>query len=212
MADPAYYPPTQVSINCRSLLIVIVTGIVDMTVHPDEYEALGADTATSSMQTTPSASPTPGPTTAPETAAPQPGPSTFTESMVRAHGVTKDEQGGQSNVRFVAGTEDPKRIEDLRRQCVQHYLGITTSAYCYGYANDVDYDLTTVVWTPEFDESIYGQGRPCWITYGGQPIAGPPGTETMKTPLEYRTQGCPAKSASPTTHHRWPHRQQTRRL
>ncbi|WP_144377038.1 hypothetical protein [Rhodococcus pyridinivorans] len=172
-------------------LIVIVTGIVDMTVHPDEYEALGADTATSSKLATPSASPTAGPTAASETMTEQPGPVAFTESMVRAHGVTKDDQGGQSNVRFVAGTEDPKRIEDLRHQCVQHYLETTKSAYCYGYANDADYDLTTVEWTPDFDESIYGQGRPCWITYGGQPIAGPPGTETTKSALEYRTQRCP---------------------
>ncbi|AYA23513.1 hypothetical protein C6369_002530 [Rhodococcus rhodochrous] len=172
-------------------LVVIVTGIVDVAVHPGEYEAAGADTTTSSKQATPSASPTAGPTAAPETMTEQPGPIAFTESMVRAHGVTKDDQGGQSNVRFVAGTEDPERIEDLRRQCVQHYLETTKSAYCYGYANDADYGLTTVEWTPDFDESIYGQGRPCWITYGGQPIAGPPGTETTKSALEYRTQGCP---------------------
>lgn len=173
-------------------LVVIATGIADMAVHPDEFEALEADTATSSStQATPSASPTRDPTIAPETMAEQPGPLTFTESMVRAHGVTKDDQGGQANVRFVAGTEDPERIEDLRRQCVQHYLETTKSAYCYGYANDTDYAVTTVEWTPEFDESIYGQGRPCWITYGGQPIAGPPGSETMKSALEYRTQGCP---------------------
>lgn len=171
-------------------MFFIAVGVADVTVHYDELEASGADTTTS-MQATPSAAPTPEPTAAPEPATAQPGPLTFSESMVRAHGVSKDGQGGQSNVRFVAGTDDPERIEDLQRQCVQHYLETTKSAYCYGYANDADYALTTVEWTPESDESIYGNGRPCWITYGGQPIAGPPGTETTKSALEYRTRGCP---------------------
>lgn len=111
--------------------------------------------------------------------------------MVRVQGITKDAKGGQSNVRFVAGTEDPAQIEDLQRQCVQHYLQDTKAAYCYGYANDADYALTTVEWAPEFDESIYGGGRPCWIAYGGQPVAGPPGTERTKSALEYQTLGCP---------------------
>lgn len=173
-------------------MFVIAVGVVDIAVHPDEYEAIGTETATpSSIQEVPSATPTPGPTAAPEPAAPQPGPLIFSESMVRAHGVTKDNQGDQSNVRFVAGTDDPNRIDDLQRQCVQHYLETTKGAYCYGYATDADYALTTIEWTPEFDESIHGNGRPCWITYGSQPIAGPPSTETAKSALEYRTQGCP---------------------
>lgn len=171
-------------------LVMVVTGAVDIAVHPDEYEALEADTTTSSAQVSPSVSPTGEPTAAPTTAD-QPQPLAFTESMVRAHGVTKDNKGGQSNVRFVAGTDDFAQIEELQRQCVQHYLDITQAAYCYAYATDTDYAVTTIEWTPDFDESIYGGARPCWIIYGGQPIAGPPGTTTTKTALEYRNQQCP---------------------
>ncbi|MDI9979815.1 hypothetical protein [Rhodococcus sp. IEGM 1307] len=164
---------------------VILVGALDVSVNYDELAAYGTDP---SEQETPASS-TPGSTSelATDTAAPL----AFSEGMVRAHGVTKDDEGGQSNVRFVAGTDDPARIDDLQRQCVQHYLRDTKAAYCYGYANDADYALTTVEWTPEFDESPYGGGRPCWIIYGGQPVAGPPGTETAKSAIEYRTLGCP---------------------
>lgn len=143
------------------------------------------------QRTAASGTPQPAATTAAAAPTTVPAANVFSESMVQAHGVTKDDKGGQSNVRFVAGTDDPARIQDLQRQCVQHYLQDTKAAYCYGYANDADYALTTVEWTPEFDESIYGGGRPCWIAYGGQPVAGPPGTETTKSVLEYRTLGCP---------------------
>ena len=138
--------------------------------------------------TTPSQATTPAEVTTPTA---EPAPLTFSESMVRAHGMTKDDEGRQSNVRFVAGIEDPHQVEELQRQCVQHYLHTTKAAYCYGYATEADYALTTVEWTPEFDESIYGGGRPCWIAHGGQPLAGPPGTETTKSAHEYTTLGCP---------------------
>lgn len=165
---------------------LVLVGLVDVTVHYDELEAYESESVTS-VQATPVLPP-------PHAAADNngaPGSPTFSESMVRAHGTSKDHKGGQSNVRFVAGTDDAEKVKALQKQCVQHYLEQTEAAYCYGYANDADYALTTIEWDAKFDESAYGGGRPCWIVYGGQPLSGPPATETSKEPSEYTRTGCP---------------------
>ncbi|MFI6432846.1 hypothetical protein [Rhodococcus oryzae] len=164
--------------------LLVLAGALDVAVHYDELEVYGAETGTS-VQATPASPPPPTESTA------APAPLTFSESMVRAHGVSKEHKGGQSNVRYVAGTDDAEQVKTLQKQCVQHYLEKTKAAYCYGYANDADYALTTIEWDAEFDESAYGGGRPCWIVYGGQPLNGPPGTETGKEAYEYTRIGCP---------------------
>lgn len=174
---------------------LVLAGVLDVAVHYDELEAYGAETGTSE-QATP-ASPLPAESTSSAASTPPaestaaPAPLTFSESMVRAHGVSKEHKGGQSNVRYVAGTDDAEQVKALQKQCVQHYLEKSKAAYCYGYANAADYALTTIEWDAEFDESSYGGGRPCWIVYGGQPLNGPPGTETGKDADEYTRIGCP---------------------
>ncbi|MDV7198952.1 hypothetical protein R4172_15480 [Rhodococcus kroppenstedtii] len=116
---------------------------------------------------------------------------TFDRSMVRTESVTKESKGGQSNVRFVADTVDYEEIVSLTDQCVKSYLAETAAAYCYGYANAADYEVTAFDWTPESDQDIYGTGRPCWIMYSGQPVAGADGrTDTPAIATSFIDQ-CP---------------------
>ncbi|MDL9944592.1 hypothetical protein QSJ19_03125 [Gordonia sp. ABSL11-1] len=95
---------------------------------------------------------------------------TFNPAMVRAQGVTKEAKGGQSNVRFVAGSRDAKQIGQLALDCVRHFTKQTEAAYCYAYGTEADYAVKTPDWTPEFDETIYGGSRPCWVAQGGQSL------------------------------------------
>lgn len=97
----------------------------------------------------------------------------FSHEMVRAAGVSKENRGGQSNVRFVADTSDPDELRYLTEQCVDHYLDKADGAFCYGYASQSDYDVRDPDWTPASDEEIWGGMRPCWSTYGGQAVSGP---------------------------------------
>lgn len=149
--------------------------------------------ACSAPSTETSASETAGPSemsTSPESTANEAGP-TFDRSMVRTESVTKEAKGGQSNIRFVADTVDYEDIVSLTDQCVKSYLADTSAAYCYGYANSADYDITAFDWTPESDQDIYGTGRPCWIMYSGQPVAGADGrTDTSAIATSYIDQ-CP---------------------
>ncbi|WP_348542352.1 PASTA domain-containing protein [Dietzia kunjamensis] len=100
-------------------------------------------------------------------------PVEFSEEMVRASGVTKQHKGGQSNVRFVAGTSDPDELRQLTDQCVDFYLNKTRAAYCYGYETQADFGQKDPSWTAESDRDIWGGARPCWSSYGGQPLNGP---------------------------------------
>lgn len=97
-------------------------------------------------------------------------PARFTPSMVRAYGVTKQNKGGQSNVRFVANSTSARDIEQMSKECVKHFARQTKAAYCYAYGTQADYEITTPDWTPEFDQSIYGGSRPCWIAQAGQSL------------------------------------------
>lgn len=97
----------------------------------------------------------------------------FDEAMVRTESVTKENKGGQTNIRFVADTDSYDEIVSLTNECVDYYLDETEAAYCYGYGSQEDFDLTAFDWTPESDDEIFGTGRPCWVMYSGQPIAGP---------------------------------------
>jgi|GEM_PF-5049766 len=100
-------------------------------------------------------------------------PIEFSEEMVRASGVTKQHKGGQSNIRFVAGTSDPDELRQLTDQCVDFYLTKTRAAYCYSYETQADFDQKDPSWTAESDQDIWGGARPCWSSYGGQPLNGP---------------------------------------
>lgn len=107
----------------------------------------------------------------------------FSDAMVRAYGVTKQHKGGQSNVRFVAGTSDPDELRRLTDQCVDFYLSKTRAAYCYGYETQADFDQKDPSWTVESDEDIWGGARPCWSAHGGQPLNGPDSSiETIVQP------------------------------
>ncbi len=90
--------------------------------------------------------------------------------MVRAQGITKANKGGQSNVRFVAGSRDAAVIEKLALECVDHFAQETKAAYCYAYGTQADYEVKTPDWTPAFDATIYGGSRPCWIVQAGQSL------------------------------------------
>lgn len=115
----------------------------------------------------------------------------FDRSMVRTESVTKENKGGQTNIRFVADNVDYEDILALTDQCVDEYLSETTAAYCYGYANSADFDVTAFDWTPESDQDIYGTGRPCWVMYSGQPLTGVDGrTDTPAGATSYIDQ-CP---------------------
>lgn len=69
--------------------------------------------------------------------------------MVRALGVTKQNKGGQSNVRFVADSQDTGVIERLAIECVEHFTDETKAAFCYAYGTQADYDAKTPEWTPD---------------------------------------------------------------
>lgn len=105
-------------------------------------------------------------------------PVEFSEEMVQASGVTKQHKGGQSNVRFVAGTSDPDELRQLTDQCVDFYLTKTRAAYCYGYETQADFDQKGPSWTAESDQDIWGGARPCWSSHGGQPLNGPDSRDT----------------------------------
>lgn len=96
----------------------------------------------------------------------------FSDDMVRAKGKTKRNNGGQANVRFVAGTSNPDELSYLTEQCIDHFLEEEDAAFCYGYKSDEDYDVKDEDWTPASDEDVWGGARPCWATYGGQPLSG----------------------------------------
>ncbi|MFD9663503.1 PASTA domain-containing protein [Rhodococcus sp. NPDC059968] len=147
-------------------------------------------TTTTAIPTTTTAIPTTT-TAIPTTTDPAP---RFSGSMVRARGVTREHLGGQSNVRFVAGTDDINQIKDLTEQCIDYFLKSTRAAYCYGYGNDADFEVKTPDWTPEFDSTAFGGSRPCWITFGGQPPAGPDSRKPTQVTEEYEYRGvlqCP---------------------
>lgn len=115
----------------------------------------------------------------------------FDSAMVRTESVTKENKGGQTNIRFVAGTDSYDDIVSLTNQCVDHYLAETEAAYCYGYGSQQDFDLTAFDWTRESDSDVFGSGRPCWVMYSGQPIAGPDSrTESPASATSYIDQ-CP---------------------
>lgn len=111
---------------------------------------------------------------------------TFYPDMVKARGVSKQNKGGQSNVRFVAGTTNIKEIERLALECVEHFTEQTKAAYCYAYATQSDYDLKDPEWTPEFDASAYGGYRICWTLQAGQSLASDrPGIVATNTSITY---------------------------
>lgn len=121
----------------------------------------------------------------------------FDSAMVRTESVTKENKGGQTNIRFVAGTDSYDDIVSLTNQCVDYYLDETEAAYCYGYGSQKDFDLTAFDWTPESDAEIFGAGRPCWVMYSGQPIAGPDSrTESPASATSYIDQ-CPGSVEFP---------------
>lgn len=91
--------------------------------------------------------------------------------MVRAHGVNKENKGGQSNVRFVGNVTDFEALKHLTLDCVKRFTRDTKAAFCYGYGTDVDYAVKSADWTPEADTSAFGGARPCWVVYAGQAIA-----------------------------------------
>lgn len=109
-------------------------------------------------------------TTRPSSTNRQPPELHFKPSMVRAHGVSKQNKGGQSDVRFVAGSKDPAVIKRLAIECVEHFTQETEAAFCYAYGTQVDYDTKTPDWTPEFDKSAFGGSRPCWVAQAGQAL------------------------------------------
>ena len=123
----------------------------------------------------------------------------FSESMVRTYGVKEANRGGRSNVRFVAGTDEIDQIRDLTEQCIDYFLEKTRSAYCYGYGNAADFELKTPDWTPESDETVFGGSRPCWITFGGQPPAGPGSRKPVQVTERYDYRGlqCPGSVRFP---------------
>ncbi|RYF48455.1 MAG: hypothetical protein EOO27_35455 [Comamonadaceae bacterium] len=161
-------------------------------------ESTSSQQPTASLKTEPQAAPNSsnGPTnTEPTASAPA---LQFSETMVRAQGITKENKGGQSNIRFVAGTDSVEALGDLTEQCIDHFLEKTKAAYCYAYGSDVDYDHKTFDWTPEFDQSEYGGSRPCWIFYGGQPLSGPGDRgKKMTSGMEYLLANCPGTIAYP---------------
>lgn len=111
--------------------------------------------------------------------------------MVRARGVTKEKKGGQSNVRFVADSQDVKVIERLALECVKHFTRETKAAYCYAYGTQADYDVKTPEWTPDWDDGEYGEYRPCWVTQAGQSlIADKPNAMTPNS-TSYVLANCP---------------------
>ncbi|GAB2935830.1 hypothetical protein GCM10027047_35650 [Rhodococcus aerolatus] len=132
---------------------------------------------------------TPQPTT---TTQPTPAPPVFSTGMVRARGVSKENKGGQSNVRFVAESRDAQELEQLALACVAEFVKQTKAAFCYAYGTQADYDVTEPDWTPEFDESEYGGSRPCWVAYAGQALAdSSPSVVVPPSPVGYEVSGCP---------------------
>ncbi|WP_155290321.1 hypothetical protein [Rhodococcoides fascians] len=128
---------------------------------------------------------------------PDVGDVSFDPAMVRTESVTKENKGGQTNIRFVANTNSYDDIVSLTNQCVDYYLDETVAAYCYGYGSQEDFDLTAFDWTPASDDEIFGSGRPCWVMYSGQPIAGPEGrTESPASATSYIDQ-CPGNVEFP---------------
>lgn len=121
----------------------------------------------------------------------------FDSAMVRTESVTNEYKGGQTNIRFVADTDSYYDIASLTNQCADYYLDETEAAYCYGYGSQEDFDLTAFDWTPESDAEVFGGGRPCWVMYSGQPIAGPDSrTETPASARSYIDQ-CPGSVEFP---------------
>lgn len=95
----------------------------------------------------------------------------FSRDMVRAAGITKERQGGQANIRFVAGTVDFELVEILARECVEEFLTEYRGAFCYAYATDGDYGVRASDWTPDSDEGIASAYRPCFVLQAGQALA-----------------------------------------
>lgn len=116
----------------------------------------------------------------------------FLPSMVRAKGVTKEAKGGQTNVRFVAESQDATKVEALTHECVRYFVRETRAAYCYGYGTQADYDKKEPNWTPEFDETVFGGSRPCWVVQAGQSLDGDrPETVAGPNPASYQIAQCP---------------------
>ncbi len=192
-AKPQPVTPTPMKLTIGAVFLGLV--VAAASTAPE-----GVDSTANSTTSTNSESPESAPSTTDRTedSAPPPPSVEFTDDMVRAHGVSKDEKGGQSNVRFVGNSDDPTVLAALTEQCIDHFLTETAAAYCYAYGSDADYDHKTFDWTPEFDESVYGGSRPCWVAYGGQPIAGRDSrTLDTKSGFEYVTADCPGTVAYP---------------
>lgn len=189
----------KAAITAVSVGLVIVAVITDPEVEkePDTASVLASsddeDSADPNTSTTTSIATSSAPLTATElpTVA-------FDKSMVRALGVSKENKGGQSDVRFVAGSDDLATLNKLTEQCVDHYLKETKAAYCYAYGSDKDYELKTFDWTPEFDTSVYGGSRPCWTHYAGQPLSGRDSRSSQVTSgVSYLAADCPGTVAFP---------------
>lgn len=158
--------------------------------------AAASSTTTESLTTAPSPTPTtrattvtPQPTT---TMQPTPAPPVFSNEMVRARGVSKENKGGQSNIRFVAESTDARELEQLAVACVAEFVKQTKAAFCYAYGTQADYDVTEPDWTPEFDESEYGGSRPCWVAYAGQALADTSASVIVAPDtVSYQVSGCP---------------------
>ena len=116
--------------------------------------------------------------------------------MVRAHGVTKQNKGGQSNIRFVANSTSARSVERMATECVRYFAKQTKAAYCYAYGTQADYDLKAPGWTPEFDESAFGGSRPCWVVQAGLSLNDvdrhdEPSITAGPNDMSYVSSGCP---------------------
>lgn len=148
-----------------------------------------AVTVPSTTTVAPTTTTPPAPTT---TVQPAPPPLMFSAGMVQARGVSKENKGGQSNVRFVAGSTNADEIEQLALECVREFAKQTKAAFCYAYGTQADYDVTEADWTPEFDESEYGGSRPCWVAYAGQALAdSSPSVGVPPDSVSYQVSECP---------------------
>lgn len=173
-------PRTLLGVACVSL-IVAACGTDESSAPPSTV----VSTAPSQVSTATSAIESSAPH--PETTDPE-----FSVSMVRAEGVTKENKGGQSNVRFVANSQEASTIRKLALECVEHFTQKTKAAYCYAYGSQLDYDVKTPEWTPGWDEGIYGAYRPCWVTQAGQSLNdNEPAIMVEPAEVSYLTSDCP---------------------
>lgn len=145
-----------------------------------------ASTAAETTEPAPTPTPTPEPSAepSPEPVEPQP---IFEPSMVIATELSKEAKGGQTDAEVVAEGVPFEQLEQVGRECVDHFLGQTKAAFCHVWGSQADYDVSTTILEGYIS---------CWAFHVGVPLNGGDPIVT-KGDISYWVDGCPGGVVPP---------------